>query len=148
MEYRDAVIKAADTIRKDGSLSVIDVADALVDAYNAGRAEPLHLSPDERIVSAQAWEAFQCWQNRTTAQAEEWQQFMTWRGALNTWKAVDVKLLEQYQADNRRMDYVRENVVCTRNEFTVFALPVAEPSESLNEWLDRTIKLEEEVQDL
>jgi len=74
MEYRDAVIKAADTIRKDGSPSVIDIADALVDAYNAGRAEPLDLSPDERIVSAQAWEAFQCWQRDQKPELEEAQE--------------------------------------------------------------------------
>jgi len=96
MEYRDAVIKAADTIRKDGSLSVIDVADALVEAYNAGRAEPLDLSPDERIVSAQAWEAFQCWQRDAEARAE-----------FEAWRALPSRgTLNGLMADRARMNFL------------------------------------------
>lgn len=145
MEYRDAV-KVVEELT-GGDFTISDVADALMFAYEKGKAEP---QKNIDHISMNDVAEFCSITGKVLVSKETWQEYQTWNSAKERRKVngteawpIEVVFYKGLLADRARMDYIRKHF--SHQDLMADGFEVHMPKVGyggLDEWLDVAIKEE------
>ncbi len=115
MDYRDAVLKANEMVRKDGSVWIHEIADALMAAYNEGCSKP-YMEKPATLESAEAY----CRNNDlamvkngqwvlTDAEYKDYEEWVA-AGRPHRQHILTRDQVKDLMADRARMDWLDSNI--------------------------------------